>query len=157
MHRPATETMLKWDVGQSGHPHTHTHMNAHTYEYASHTYIDRLCTRTQKFKNKRTEWYKVEFHKWECFWKSDDIVTVKLIVIRRSGFVMNVWVTVNKDVRKDVKVTLEINRVRIAILILPRMCLRTEQVRDRWCKLLFSLLRWSHQGQEASLIYMGVD
>lgn len=49
----------------------------------------------------------------------------------RSGFVMNVWLAVNKDVREDVKVTLEIDRVRIAVLILPRMHLRTEQVRDR--------------------------
>lgn len=52
-------------------------------------------------------------------------------MIRRSGFVMSVWVTVNKDVREDGKVTLEIDRVRIPVLILPRMRLRTEQVRDR--------------------------
>lgn len=44
---------------------------------------------------------------------------------------MNVWVTVNKDVREHVKVTSEIDRVGIAVLILPRVHLRTEQVRDR--------------------------
>lgn len=53
------------------------------------------------------------------------------MVIRRSGFVMNVCVIVNKDVREDVKVTLEIDRVRIAVLILPRVSLKTEQVRGR--------------------------
>ena len=36
-----------------------------------------------------------------------------------------------QGLREDIKVTLEIDRVKIAVLILPRVCLRTEQWRHR--------------------------